>query len=396
MRKFIIYGLVLLLISFTVKESTSIAENIPEHGKVMLVSLKMENNKHNIKKITIQPGQHPRIRRFMKEGQDNNPQLMVIDQQNNILYKTAFNYPNVQTVPPLPPGRPGDKTPSVIPIEEPEATLIVPYFTQADLVLIINPGESTPSAIGFVQDAEFMTNKEDYTAFELQPSEPGKFHILIMASNYNANEMNKFRTQAHKIKKIVLETTPFKKYAKRIKVHIYENQKDLGCFTGCYNIDRLTCCNQSKVMSAAAKSGFNVDEIIIVHNTDTYSGGGYRENPDTYKNNSNSSYCVVYDGYYSPVMALHEFGHSFGNLCDEYSYGSEGYTYYNCVNCRKDCNDYPQSSKCQPGCDAKPNYYRPDNSVMYSLSYSFYNKASINAPYPPDGLKKRLQYFISK
>lgn len=317
MYKFVIYGLALLFISFIARESTSIAENTQVIGKVMLVSVKKEIGNHSIKKITIQPGQHPVIRKLVQTEQGNKTQLLVLDKKNNVLYKTTFNYPQVLTVPPLPPGTPEDKTPSVIPIENPEVTLIVPYFASADLVLIVNPGESVPTAIGFIQDAEFKANKEDYSAFELKPSEPGKFHILVMASDYNSDEMNKFRQQANKIKKNILKTNPFKKYAKKIKVHIFENKNDLGCFTGCYNIDRLTCCNQSKVISAAAKSGFNVDEIIIIHNTDTYSGGGYHEYPGTYKDNSYSSYYVVYDGYYSRVIALHEFGHSFGNLCDE-------------------------------------------------------------------------------
>ena len=92
-------------------------------------------------------------------------------------------------------------------------------------------------------------------------------------------------------------------------------------------------------------------------------------------------------------MALHEIGHSIGNLSDEYSYGSEGYTYTPCVNCMASCSQYPSVSACQLGCDAEPGYYRPDTSIMYSLSNPVFNDASILADYSPDGLKKRLNFF---
>ena len=114
---------------------------------------------------------------------------------------------------------------------------------------------------------------------------------------------------------------------------------------GCSGIDRLMCCDSSKVMAAAEDSGSLYDEIIVIDNTATYSGGGARDlGSAAYKTNSYSSFCQVYDGQYTVPMALHEFGHSFGDLCDEYSYGSEGYSYYPCVNCRATCSDWSSYS----------------------------------------------------
>jgi hypothetical protein len=120
---------------------------------------------------------------------------------------------------------------------------------------------------------------------------------------------------------------------------------------------------------------------------------------DAYKTNSYSSYAVVYNGdAYNDhrEMAIHEFGHSFGNLCDEYSYGSEGYVYTLCVNCRSACSDWAGiETGCQLGCDARSDYFRPEDSVMLShFDFENYNQASIYATYSPDGLKKRLLYFL--
>ena len=177
---------------------------------------------------------------------------------------------------------------------------------------------------------------------------------------------------------------------------IYPNTQDLGCNPGCNGIDRLMCCDSSKVMAAAEGSGSPYDEIIVIDNTATYSGGGMRDGGTTaYKTNSYSSYCQVYDGPYTVPMVLHEFGHSFGDLCDEYSYGSEGYSYAPCVNCRASCSDWATSSGiCTLGCDARSSFFRPERSIMLDLNAPYtYNQASIKADYSPDGLGKRLNFF---
>lgn len=89
-------------------------------------------------------------------------------------------------------------------------------------------------------------------------------------------------------------------------------------------------------------------------------------------------------------MALHEFGHSFGDLCDEYSYGTEGYTYYDCANCRPDCQEFGSLAKaCYQGCDAKSAYFRPDESIMLSLGNEYYNNVSIR-----NSLLSRMSYYV--
>ncbi len=209
--------------------------------------------------------------------------------------------------------------------------------------------------------------------------------------------MANFVSRCGGVSNAILNTEPFSSRASEISIECYENTADLGCYTGCYNIDRLMCCNSNSVISAAASSGSYYDEIIVIDNTTTYAGGGYRENGDAYTTNSYNTYCAVYDGDWTSRMALHEFGHSFGNLCDEYSYTTEGYSYSACVNCRSTCNDYlPYTNVCQLGCDARPStYYRPEESVMLGLIYSTFNSVSINATYFPDGLEERLEYFLA-
>ena len=58
-------------------------------------------------------------------------------------------------------------------------------------------------------------------------------------------------------------------------MNIYSNTQDLGCYPGCNGIDRLMCCDGTKVVAAAEDSGSAYDEIIVIDNTATYSGGGH-------------------------------------------------------------------------------------------------------------------------
>jgi hypothetical protein len=157
------------------------------------------------------------------------------------------------------------------------------------------------------------------------------------------------------------------------------------------------CCDSGKVISAASDSGYLLDEIIVMHNTRTYSGGGYREYLDGYRTNSYSSYAMIYSGSRYKEMALHEFGHSFGNLCDEYTYTTEGYSYNLCVNCREDCSGWRHiTDACQVSCSARDDYYRAEDSIMLSLSIPYFNTVSTYSKYMPHGLERRLRFFTGQ
>jgi len=368
---------------------------------VMIINIRMGDKGSTIEQIKIQHGTCNPIRQESKvsllPGPLNKSKLEVIDKEGHILYEMQFAYPKLITVPMLPPGDPGDNVPSVVPIDNPRVSLVIPYFPKADSIHVFDGSEKTASPSKSIQDAELEDNLNYLTPPIPVPSQPGMFNVVIIASGYNSSNITNFQSKAESIKNTLLNTEPFKTYASQINVNIYNNSADLGCYTGCFNIDRLLCCNRSSVVSAAAASGYYYDEIIVIHNTSVYAGGGYRENLDAYKINSYNTYCAVYDGYYSDVMALHEFGHSFGNLCDEYSYGSEGYSYNDCVNCRSNCNDWSNtgSTECQQGCDAETSYYRPEDSIMLTLAIEYFNLASTYATYLPDGLQERLAYFIT-
>jgi PKD repeat protein len=374
--------------------STAFADANPKPGTVLLIDIMLADSFPSIQKVVLQPGAYRDKKQESSSGDDTAYRLVVLGHDGSSLYETEFLFPISITIPLAFPGGAKDKTPSEIPLHNPELTLIVPYYEDADTILIMNPGDPNPAAARSMGDIEDLTREISASAPDSTPAESGKLNILIMASGYGTDNMSKFYSQADKIKNTLMTFAPFSTQATSINIHAYANTMDLECHSGCSGIDRLLCCHSSSVISAASSSGSLFDEIIVVHNTSTYAGGGYREYMDAYKTNSYNSYCAVYDGFYTASMAVHEFGHSFGNLCDEYLYTNEGITYAKCVNCMESCNLFPASSYCQLGCAAKADYYRPDTSIMYSLDKAFFNDASIFADYSPDGLDKRLAFFV--
>jgi hypothetical protein len=364
---------------------------------VMIVDIQLKSNVLTIKSITIKQGRYNERRQKAREIPPHEPpmrsQLFLLDSSQRILFETEFEFPKAITIPPAPPGTYDPYTPSVIPIEEPEVSIVIPHFREASFVEIHHPGTPPQETIKQIDQTEDRKD-ESFLAPVPAPAEEGKFHILVMASDYDSSNMSGFTTVANSIKNFILPKEPFLSYSPDTEIHIFSNTADLGCYGGCAGIDRLICCSSGLVVSAAASSGYLYDEIIVVHNTNVYGGGGYRESGTAYKTNSYSTFAVTYAGNSHKEVALHEFGHSFGNLCDEYSYGTEGYSYYDCVNCRPSCSDWsPILDGCQVGCDARSNYYRPDNSIMFALNYPDFNEVSIKATYFPDGLEERLQYF---
>ena len=83
---------------------------------------------------------------------------------------------------------------------------------------------------------------------------------------------------------------------------------------GCFGIDRLLCIHTGKAQAAAAVAPAN-DIILALANSTRYGGAGYA-NLATLAGSNTAAI----------EIALHEFGHAFSGLADEYDYG-DGATY---------------------------------------------------------------------
>ncbi len=76
----------------------------------------------------------------------------------------------------------------------------------------------------------------------------------------------------------------------------------------CGSIARLLCVNSSKVLAVTAKLAPQFDQVIVVVNSPTYGGAGGQV----------ATFSLAQS---AADIAIHELGHSFAGLADEYDYG---------------------------------------------------------------------------
>jgi hypothetical protein len=186
-------------------------------------------------------------------------------------------------------------------------------------------------------------------------------NLLFISNGYPKNDQ--FKADAQAMFSFLLTIPPFDQYASGIKGKYDFNPNDLHCLRP-NPYSNIISCDLYLIYSAAA--GYTYDSIIVVDNSNTYGGLSY------IGGNVAITYRAV-EAQAKQVM-VHEFGHSFGGLQDEYGYGIE-YTEGNPVpwpNCDwSPCpkwSGYPGTG-CFQTC-AYTNLYRPTDyrSLMRSLS----------------------------
>ena len=82
----------------------------------------------------------------------------------------------------------------------------------------------------------------------------------------------------------------------------------LDAYFNCNDIPRLLCVNQSKVNYIVAKEFPQFDKVLVIVNSLTYGGAG-------------GNYATASINPSGKQIAIHELGHSFAGLADEYEYG---------------------------------------------------------------------------
>ena len=149
--------------------------------------------------------------------------------------------------------------------------------------------------------------------------------VAILAEGYRAEEMDSFYRRAEEAAREILSYEPFREFADRLNfVAIASESRDSGVsvpkqgqwhdtafgshFSTFYSDRYLTTPSVWAVHDAASAAPY--EHLIILANTSTYGGGGIY-------NNYTLTAANVPD--FRPVV-VHEFGHSFGGLADEYFY----------------------------------------------------------------------------
>ncbi|SHF25113.1 Peptidase M64 N-terminus [Mariniphaga anaerophila] len=165
------------------------------------------------------------------------------------------------------------------------------------------------------------------------PSE--KVDLVILAEGYTLNEMEKFKSDARRVTGYLFEEEPFKSNRDKFNVtalltpsvdsgtdvpgeSIYVNTIFNSTFYT-FDIDRyLTTSDMKSIYDAAAAVPY--DHIYVLVNTERYGGGGFY---------NFLSVCTS-DNLLSKEVFVHEFGHGFAGLGDEYYTSSVAYEeFYN-------------------------------------------------------------------
>ena len=158
-------------------------------------------------------------------------------------------------------------------------------------------------------------------------------HIAFVAEGYTADEMDHYLSDCRKAIGSLFNHEPFKSMQNRFNIiavksasqesgtsepskGIWKNTALGSHFDTFYSDRYLTTLHLKRLHDLLA--GTPYEHIIILVNTEHYGGGGIY-------NSYNLSYTG--DKYFLPVV-VHEFGHSFGGLGDEYAYGNDDPMYF--------------------------------------------------------------------
>lgn len=152
--------------------------------------------------------------------------------------------------------------------------------------------------------------------------------IAVIAEGYSANEKNKFYKDAQRLAENLLTHQPFTKYKNRINIYAiaavseqsgislsknsgWENTAIGSHFYTFYEPRYLTTENTFNLRDLAALVPY--DAIYVLANTSTYGGGGI----------FNFYALTAADNKLAKQVTVHEFGHSFAGLADEYFYDKD-------------------------------------------------------------------------
>lgn len=178
--------------------------------------------------------------------------------------------------------------------------------------------------------------ERDVTLYEVlhQAADTSRcIHIAFVAEGYTANEMDHYLDHCRQAIGSLFRHEPFKSMQDRFQIialksasresgtsepskGIWRNTALGSHFDTFYSDRYLTTLHLKRLHDLLA--GTPYEHIIILVNTEHYGGGGIY-----------NSYNLSYTGgkNFLPVV-VHEFGHSFGGLGDEYAYGNDDPTYF--------------------------------------------------------------------
>ncbi len=162
-------------------------------------------------------------------------------------------------------------------------------------------------------------------------SPENKVDFLIIGDGYTSAEQQKFERDARRLADILFSTSPFKEHKKDFNVWGlcpaasesgisrpstgFYRSSPVGCSYDAFGSERYVLTYNNKAFRTIA-SFAPYDFVEILVNNRTYGGGGIFNLYGT----------VAADSVWAPYIFVHEFGHHFAGLADEYYTSSVAYT----------------------------------------------------------------------
>ena len=185
----------------------------------------------------------------------------------------------------------------------------------------IDPSDILIHRIGFKDKTPYITIQEAADTTNC-------IHIAYVAEGYKHGEMKTFIEDAKTATEAIFEHEPFKSMRNRFNIVAVESiSADSGTsepskgiwrntalgshFDTFYSNRYLTTLNLKDLHNTLA--GIPYEHIIVLVNTPEYGGGGIL---------NSYNLAMTHHPYYKQVV-VHEFGHSFAGLADEYAYEQE-------------------------------------------------------------------------
>ena len=208
-----------------------------------------------------------------------------------------------------------------------------PKGTDCDLVYSCHPGlhgvlEGGPRLVPSVAPSPIAGGVEGVETILLNGDPSNRVDLVFVGDGYLEPELSAYAPRCVAALEALFDEEPFTSYrpffnAHRVDVVSAESGVDndpvegidrntaLGMAFWCGGTERLLCVSVAAAEQAAAAAP-DVDQIFAVANSTKYGGAGYSGNDIGTFSSDNSA---------SLQVAIHELGHSLGNLADEYHYG---------------------------------------------------------------------------
>ncbi len=156
-----------------------------------------------------------------------------------------------------------------------------------------------------------------------------RLNLVVIGDGYLSTQQTTFNTHTTNTLNTFFAYEPYKTYKNYFQVFRVTVNSNVSGVSGdptsninkntplhmnfwCAGIERLLCININSAYQYAANSPQPFDEILALANSTKYGGAGYPGNEVGTASGGNSQ---------AALIAIHEMGHSLGDLEDEYDYG---------------------------------------------------------------------------